>query len=945
MHFKYILLLPTWLIFLFGHAQIVEVQPPFPTQNDVVTITYHADRGNEALAGVVPIYAHTGVILEGQEGWQNVQGNWGESDPTVLMDFVAPNTFSITYDITDFYGLEPGDVVEQMAFVFRNASGSIVGRTATGGDIFTPVYPEGVFAAEVRAPYEPQIHTEPPAAVDFIGQTNEPADIGLYINDDLVASAVGVDSLYHQADFSTAATGQYWLWMEATAEGQTVVDSTYIIIQNDPVVEAPPAGVVDGINYVDDETVILQLYAPFKDYVYVLGDFNSWQFDIDHYMKRTPEGDRFWLEIGGLEPGKEYRFQYSIDAVDLRVADVYADKILDPWNDPYISASTYPDLITYPVDTTYEIVSVLQTAQVPYDWQDSGFERPPADNLVVYELLIRDFLDDHSFASLRDTLSYLDRLGVNAIELMPITEFEGNVSWGYNPMFYFAPDKYYGPKEDVKAFVEACHQLGIAVILDVVYNHSFGQNPQVRMYSENGAAGPVTAENPWFNVSATHPFNVGYDYNHESPATQAFVDRNIKYWVEEYHIDGFRFDLSKGFTQNQTSNVGAWNQYDQSRVDNLMRIRNEIYAYDEDVYLILEHLGNNDEETVLADGGFMLWGNLNHAYNQNSMGYADNADLTWADHQERGWQNPRLVVYAESHDEERLMYKNLAYGNASGGYDVQDLETALARQEAIAAFLIPLRGPKMMWQFGELGYDYSINACEDGTISDGCRTSPKPIRWDYYEEPARQRLFKVTAALNSLKTDHAAFRSDTYTWDVNGLGKRLIIEDSSMDVVIIANFEVNEISMVPGFTQTGTWYDYFSGESIEVADLNNAFALQPGEYRIYTTVELETPDISVGIGEASIPGGTLRSVYPNPFSTRTAVSFYVSDATPMTLAVYDIQGRRVKTLYEGRMGAGEHTRYWNGRDEAGRSVSKGIYVVRWTTPGGSVSAKLVYQGE
>src|SRR5690606_4246840 len=134
-----------------------------------------------------------------------------------------------------------------------------------------------------------------------------------------------------------------------------------------------------------------------------------------------------------------------------------------------------------------------------------------------------------SFASLTDTLSYLERLGVNAIELMPIAEFEGNISWGYNPMSFFAPDKYYGPKDDLIAFLDACHQRGIAVILDVVYNHSFGQNPQVRMYSENGASGPVTSENPWFNVVAKHPFNVGYDYNHESPATQAFVDRNIRY--------------------------------------------------------------------------------------------------------------------------------------------------------------------------------------------------------------------------------------------------------------------------------------------------------------------------------------------------------------------------------------------------------------------------------
>lgn len=127
-----------------------------------------------------------------------------------------------------------------------------------------------------------------------------------------------------------------------------------------------------------------------------------------------------------------------------------------------------------------------------------------------------------------------------------------------------------------------------------------------------------------------------------------------------------------------------------------MRIRNEIHEYDDNVYMILEHLGDNSEETVLANAGMMPWGNINHEYNEASMGYGSN--LNWADFQNRNWQYANLVSYAESHDEERLMYKNLEYGNSNGDYDVQDLATALERQEAIAAFLIPLRGPKMIDQ-------------------------------------------------------------------------------------------------------------------------------------------------------------------------------------------------------------------------------------------------------
>ncbi len=924
-------------------AQVVTVDPPFPTINDEVTITFNATEGNGDLTGVVPVYAHTGVIFNGAlSEWQNVQGEWGTNDPDVLMTVVGPNTHQITYNIIDFYGLTGDENVTHLSFVFRNGNGTVVGRDTDGSDIYVPVFPEGQFAATITAPTAPEIIFDPVSDYAFSGEANQASDITLYLDDNEVSSGSGVQSVSASVDLTSLAVGQYWLWMEADNGEATVTDSTYIIIQSDPQVLPSPPGVEDGINYLDDNTVVLQLNAPFKDFVYVLGDFNDWQFDTDYFMNVTPEGDRYWLQIDNLVAGQEYRFQYSIDEEDLRIADIYCEKILDPWNDPFIPEETYPGLIDYPDGLTTEIVGVFQTAQEPYDWQVENFQRPPQDQLVIYELLVRDFLEDHSYESLIDTLPYFERLGVNAIQFMPIMEFEGNISWGYNPMFYFAPDKYYGTEEKLKEFIDECHQRGMAVILDAVFNHSFGQNPQVRMYSENGAAGPVTAENPWFNVIPKHDFNVGYDYNHDSEDVQKFVERNLRYWVEEYKMDGFRFDLSKGFTQNNTlGNVGAWNQYDQSRVDNWTRIRDEIYAYDDGVYLILEHLGDNPEETVLANEGFMLWGKMTEQYNQNSMGYPSNANLNWADYQVRGWSNPNLISYAESHDEERLMYKNLQFGNSSGGYDVTDLETALSRQEAVAAFLYPHRGPKMLWQFGELGYDFSINYCEDGSIQEGCRTNPKPILWEYQDVPARERLYKVTAALIKLKTENEAFRSDNYTWDVGGLGKRLIIQHPQMDVVIIANFDVNPISMVPGFTQTGTWYDYFTGGSIIEENLSNPFLLEPGEYRVYTTVELETPDITVGVYDTDFAGGALDAPYPNPFTDFTQLSFDLEKSSQIEILVMDLQGRVIRNLASGKFAAGNHMQRWNGRDDSGAKVPAGLYFINLRSETGVATAKVM----
>jgi hypothetical protein len=381
--------------------------------------------------------------------------------------------------------------------------------------------------------------------------------------------------------------------------------------------------------------------------------------------------------------------------------------------------------------------------------------------------------------------------------------------------------------------------------LDVVYNHSFGQNPQVRMYSQNGAAGPVTSQNPWFNVNIPHPFGIGFDYNHDSPHTQAFVKRNMHYWLQEFKVDGFRFDMSKGITNTWTGgNVNAWSAYDQSRVNHLFRMRSEVHEVDPYTYLILEHFADNSEETVLANGGFMLWGNNHYNSSEAVLGFGSN--LNAANHQLRGWAFPNLNAYAESHDEERIMYKALQFGNQSNpNHNVRDLGVALRRMEALAAITIPLVGPKMMWQFGELGYDVSIFQCPNGTNSYDCKMSPKPARWDYYFEPDRQRLYKVWAAINKLKTQYPAFSSTNYNYDVWGFGKRLIIQHPSMDVVIMANFSVSPISMIPGFTRTGVWYDYFTGSSIIENNLSNAFLLQPGEYRIYTTEPLPTPNITV----------------------------------------------------------------------------------------------------
>lgn len=250
-------------------------------------------------------------------------------------------------------------------------------------------------------------------------------------------------------------------------------------------------------------------------------------------------------------------------------------KIADPWNDQHIPTSVYPNLPVY-TKTEYQTATVLQTGQTPYVWSatEDTWVRPELDNLVIYELLVRDFVGTHSYSTLIDTLNYLKRLGVEAIELMPFSEFEGNESWGYNPSYYFAPDKYYGPKDSLKHFIETAHQMGFAVIMDMVLNHAFGQNAMAKLYWDDAASKPA-ANNPWFNRDPPPGYSWGNDFDHTSDYTKAFVDSVNRYWIQEYHVDGYRFDFTKGFTNSTNPD-----SYDAVRIAILKRMADSIWAVD-----------------------------------------------------------------------------------------------------------------------------------------------------------------------------------------------------------------------------------------------------------------------------------------------------------------------------------------------------------------------------
>ncbi len=875
------------------YAQVIEVYPSFPDENQGCTIYFHSDRGNQALMNFSgDLFIHTGVVTSTaatNTTWQNVVTTWGSTDAAFKLIQVSANLYKFNIpNIRNYYNVtNPNIEVLRLAMVFRNGSGSIKGANADGSDLFYDLHNGNNLTAKFFSPDIKAVLLELNDTYTCIFKSSQTSTITIYDNNVQVNQYANTDSISY--NYSATGYGKHWIKAIADDGISSVVDSFYFLIREPVTIEALPGNTHIGINYLSDTSVRLVLCAPNKQFAFVIGEFNNWQADAPYYMKKTPDNNYWWIDISGLTPGQEYAYQYWVDG-SIKVADPYTDKILDPWNDSYITSTIYPNLKPYPAGAS-GIVSIFQTAQQPYNWNVNNFVKPSTVKLNIYELLMREFTARHTFKTMLDTISYLKKLGINVIELMPVNEFEGNSSWGYNPSFFFAPDKYYGPKNDLKEFIDRCHQNGIAVVLDIALNHAFSQNPYVQLYWNSATSKPA-ADSPWFNQDPMHPFNVGYDFNHESPYTKKFFTDVTRYWLSEYKFDGFRFDLSKGFTQHFSGNdVGNWGAYDQSRINIWAGYNDSIRSQFSDAFLILEHLGDNEEEKQLSNLGFLLWGNLNYNFAQAAMGFINGADVSWLSYQQRGWVDPHLVGYMESHDEERLMYKVLQYGKSIENYNTKVLDTALQRIAMCANIFFAVPGPKMIWQFEELGYDYSINY-------GGSNVSPKPIKWEYYSDWRRYRLYRTFAELMKLRNQYSAFSTTNFTIQVGGLLKRVTLLDNFMNVVALAYMDVLPGTYPVIFPNTGIWYDYYTGESFNITNTTTNFTFKPGQYRLLTTKPLPVPDLGTPLSDEVILSQDAIDIkiFPNPAQEVATISFSLTNASAIQVNLYDINGQCIQAL-------------------------------------------------
>ena len=599
-----------------------------------------------------------------------------------------------------------------------------------------------------------------------------------------------------------------------------------------PINKARPAGVDMGIYYDENDPtkVTLCTYAASKTqaakHVLLLGDMTDWKLSNDYQLYK--DGNYFWITLTGLEPKKEYRFQYVVvraDDVKVQISDLYSEKVLHP-DDAYEPSTVDPTLIGYPLkgaDGGY--VTVIQPGKEKYKWSDYtlNFKRPNKNNLVIYELWVYDYTAKRSIKGVMDRLDYIQNLGVNAIEVMPVCEFEGNYNWGYSPTHYFAFDKAYGSSEMFKQFVDACHKRGIAVIVDMVFNHATGQNPMNKLYPY----GTDLANNPWFNVTAPHSDNVYEDWNHGfAPAHNMFI-RVLKYWLEEYKIDGYRLDISHGLCSDKAN----------TSVDNLIDYYQKgVKAVEPDAYMILEHWGGSmgTERPRLISYGMQCWENTNHAYCQTAMGWLKDGDGFSAANQDG------YVTYCESHDEERMQYQCKQYGN---GNIKTDESVRLGRVAANVAFNVLLNGSHMLWQFEEIGYDFSIN-CDlqsPNAYDSGkrCNTKPRPESRGYFSSTNRVNAFKKCAQVIALRTQLLPTVFAGNPTQVNiGSGYVTRTVQWGNNVFTVANFSPTDNMTID--LPSGTWYDYLGGATKAAT----SYSLKPGELKVFTGTPIQAPVIS-----------------------------------------------------------------------------------------------------
>jgi 1,4-alpha-glucan branching enzyme len=581
-------------------------------------------------------------------------------------------------------------------------------------------------------------------------------------------------------------------------------------------------------NLVAPGTVTFVLYAPHKPYASLVGDFNDWNTLA---TRMVTDGQGVWWVTIPHPGATRYGFYVAVDEQShVWVGDPYAKEVR--WEGE-CGWGWLPDV------------------GPGHRWQTKEWQTPSLRDLIIYELCVRDFTGDWqggtarfgNFQRLCNQIPYLADLGINAIELMPIQAFPGESSWGYNPVFYFAPAAVYGRPDDLKRLVDICHFNGIAVILDVAFNHAWGQHPYYQMYPPMFAPDgtPLQDLNPFFHHTppAVNMWG-GVDWDHFSACTTRHFQDVVRFWLQEYRIDGFRFDWVCGVDYDSNDPMApGFNPF-----HGIEAICWAARQEKPDCILIGEfwqlegtHPEKSAAKLMYETSIDACWNGVFHhtlddILNQRWQWEKRDIFRAMAGFREMGYREAtQLVNYTASHDEVRpeheIKYYSGRHIKRPPGVSLQKLAMDMALLGLVTLLCAP--GIPLLYAGQEFAEDAprTIDFC--------------PINWQKLRLPPHREHMAAVTRLVQARRRCSALRSDEIEFFANDFAADKLVRfvrggGWDEQVFVALNFDSAAKPVSMQLPHGGAWCDVVSGRKMEFQQGEVDLVLGPWQSLVLTPV-------------------------------------------------------------------------------------------------------------
>lgn len=535
-----------------------------------------------------------------------------------------------------------------------------------------------------------------------------------------------------------------------------------------------------------------KLFAPYNKGAALIGNFSNWE---EIPMEKGKDG--FFRTKVELEDGA-YHYKFRVQSKSWFFEPDQGVEIVDPY------ATDIDDTTQNGIIRIKDGEKIVDT----YVWKHDDKPLPPDHALVIYEMHVADFSGGEPDRYVRgkykhviEKLDYLCDLGINAIELMPVKEYPGDYSWGYNPRYFLATESSYGTTAELKALIDECHARGIRVFMDGIFNHSEASSPLTQIdhdyWYHHEPRDPDNNWGPEFNYEH-------YDENYQSYPARWFIGDVVKFWIQEYHIDGIRYDAAR---QIANYDFMHWIVQEAKKTAGAKPFIN-----------IAEHIPETTSITNIDGPMDSCWHDSFRACIVEHI-CGDTFDLERLkdalDGKRQGFMGATNVVnYLTNHDHNHVLAE-------LADREIFD-EAAFKRRKLGAVLVMTAVGIPLLWMGEEFG-EYKYKTIE-----------PAKIDWSLLGNESNQNLFNYMKSLIHLRKDNHALYTENIDFFYENADDKVLAfcrwNDEGSRVVVVANFSDNFLAnyQIPNFPATGTWHEWTYDYDVEVGD--NALVTDLGEY-------------------------------------------------------------------------------------------------------------------